>query len=51
MDNYDQSNEIINEQQKEIERLNQALKEKDFEISNLIKEKNFKRNKKYRRPK
>ena len=39
MDNYDQSNEIINEQQKEIERLNQALKEKDFEISNLIKEK------------
>ena len=39
MDNYDQSNEIINEQQKEIERLNQILKEKDFEISNLIKEK------------
>ena len=39
MDNDDQSNEIINEQQKEIERLNQALKEKDFEISNLIKEK------------
>ena len=39
MDNYDQSNEIINEQQKEIERLNQALKEKDFEISNLIREK------------
>ena len=39
MDNDDQSNEIINEQQKEIERLNQILKEKDFEISNLIKEK------------
>ena len=39
MDNNIQSNEIINEQQKEIERLNQALKEKDFEISNLIKEK------------
>jgi hypothetical protein len=39
MDYNDKSNEIINEQQKEIERLNQALKEKDFEISNLIKEK------------
>ena len=35
----DQSNGIIDEQQKEIERLNQALKEKEFKISNLIKEK------------
>lgn len=32
-------NNIINEQQKEIERLNQALKEKEIEISTLIKEK------------
>ena len=35
----DQSNRIIDEQQKEIERLNQALKEKENQISNLIKEK------------
>ena len=35
----DQSKRIIDEQQKEIERLNQALKEKEFKISNLIKEK------------
>ncbi len=37
--NNDESIKIINEQQKEIERLNEILKEKDFEISNLIKEK------------
>jgi len=35
----DQSNGIIEEQQKEIERLKQALKEKENKISNLIKEK------------
>ena len=35
----DQNKRIIEEQQKEIERLNQALKEKEFKISNLIKEK------------
>ena len=35
----DEGEKIINEQQKEIERLNEILKEKDFEISNLIKEK------------
>ena len=37
--NNDQSNKIIEEQQKEIERLTQALNEKEFKISNLIKEK------------
>ena len=35
----DGGNKIINEQQKEIDRLNQLLMEKDSEISNLIKEK------------
>ena len=35
----DAGNKIINEQQKEIDRLNQLLIEKDSEISNLIKEK------------
>ena len=35
----DGGNKIINEQQKEIDRLNQLLIEKDSEISNLIKEK------------
>ena len=35
----EQNNKIINEQQMEIERLNQLLKEKDFEIDSLIREK------------
>ena len=35
----EQSIKIINDQQKEIERLNEALKEKDFEIDTLIREK------------
>ena len=35
----EQNNIIINKQQKEIERLNQLLKEKDFEIDSLIREK------------
>ena len=34
------SEEIINEQKKEIERLNNLLKQKDLEIGNLINEKN-----------
>ena len=34
-----QNSTLINKQQKEIERLNQLLKEKDFEIDTLIKEK------------
>ena len=34
-----QNSALINKQQKEIERLNQLLKEKDFEIDTLIKEK------------
>ena len=38
-DSNEQSIKIINEQQKEIERLNEALKEKDFEIDTLIREK------------
>ena len=32
--------EIINEQRKEIERLNNLLKQKDLEIANLINDKN-----------
>ena len=35
----EQNNKIINEQKKEIERLNQLLKQKDFEIDTLIREK------------
>ncbi len=34
------SEEIINEQRKEIERLNNLLKQKDLEIANLINDKN-----------
>ena len=34
-----QSNKIINEQQKEIDRLNEILKQKDLEIDTLIREK------------
>ena len=36
----EENGEIISEQKKEIERLNNALKEKDSKINNLIKEKN-----------
>ena len=36
----EENDEIISEQKKEIERLNNALKEKDSKINNLIKEKN-----------
>jgi len=37
--NNEQAEKIIEEQQKEIERLNETLKGKDFEIDTLIKEK------------
>ena len=39
MEINDKSNIIFNEQQKEINRLNEVLKQKDFEIDTLIREK------------
>ena len=40
----EENDEIISEQKKEIERLNNALKEKDSKINNLIKEKDIIKN-------